>query len=243
MAEWFDYSNYHLNRAGGGGTDAETRANVKTNTHRYTRNDIRVAENQFTPQDPFTNSKVMLATNIFIYSNGYIVGMIQSFQASESRPINKLQAIGWEGVVQAVPSNTKGGQLQLSRVALYDSTLYSALGLTTHGVPHNTIGSWIHDQTDETNVTGAVDNSPGWDLSTPISSTDGKTVSSGMVFRTLKDQRVPLEIQVKTRMKGDEDAFYVTTYIDCWLSQYSKPYGVQQIYVTESATLMYGDVY
>lgn len=231
MAEWFDYSNYYLNRAGGNGANLETTANTKVNTHRYTRNDIRVAENQFAPQDPFTNSKVMLATNIFIYANGYIVGMIQSFQASESRTINKLQAIGWEGVVQAVPSNTRGGQLQLQRIALYDSTLYSALGLTTHGVPHNTLGTWIHDQTDSTNVSGAIDSNVGWDRSTTTQSTEGKTVSSGMVFRTLKDQRVPLEIQVKTRMKGNEDAFFTTSYIDVWLSQYSKPYSVQTITV------------
>lgn len=236
-SEFFSYSNYHTNRGG------ETVANTSLNTHRYTRNDIRVAENQLDPQDPYTNSKVMLSTNIFIYSNGCIVGMIQSFQVNESRQINKLQAIGWEGVVQAVPSNTRGGTLQLQRIALYDSTLYGALGLTTHGIPHNTLGSWIHNQTTEDNIEGAVDSQQGWDISKTEQSTEGKTVSSGMVFRTLKDQRVPLEIMVKTRMKGNEDAFYTVTYIDCWLSNYSKPYGVGTITVTESATVAYGDVY
>lgn len=125
-------------------------ANDALNTHRYTRNDIRTAENNLHPTDPYTNSKVMLSTNIFIYSNGAIVGMLQSFSVSEQRQINKLQAIGWEGVVQAVPSNTRGGSLNVTRIALYDSTLYSALGLTTYAKPQNTLGSKIHNKNQHT---------------------------------------------------------------------------------------------
>lgn len=214
--------------------------NMQINTHRYTRNDIRTAENKLSPTDSFTNSKVMLATNIFIYSAGAIIGMIQSFQVSESRTIDKIQAIGWEGVVQAVPHNTKGGQLQIQRIALYDSTLYNALGLNTQGDPHNLIGSLVHEGAPSS---PAQENQHGWDQYKVSEYTNGPEVSKGFTFRTLKDQRTPLEIQVRTRMKGNGDSFYVTTYIDCWLSQYSKPYSVSDIKVTEQATMMYGDVY
>ena len=227
----YNYYNY-------GTSDAHN--NTQINTHRYTRNDIRVAENKFNPQNSFDNSKVMLATNIFIYSAGNIIGMIQSFQVSESRTIDKIQAIGWEGVVQAVPHNTKGGQLQVQRIALYDSTLYNALGLNAKGNPHNMIGSLIHEGD---STSSATENSHGWDKYQSASYHGGPGVSEGFTFRTLKDQRTPLEIQVRTRRAGNNDSFYVTTYIDVWLSQYSKPYSVSDIKVTEQATMMYGDVY
>lgn len=150
----------------------------------------------------------MLSTNIFIYSNQAIVGMLQSFSVSEQRQINKLQAIGWEGVVQAVPSNTRGGSLSVTRIALYDSTLYSALGLTTYAKPHNKLGSKIHNINNHTEK-------DKWDVHNFESELEGKTISTGLVFRTLRDQRAPLEIMVKTRMKGDidSDQFYTVTYV------------------------------
>ena len=207
--------------------------NQVLNTHRYTRNDIRIAENQLNPKNSFTNSKVMLSTNIFIYSNGAIVGMLQSFSVSEQRQINKLQAIGWEGVVQAVPSNTRGGSLNVSRIALYDSTLYNALGLTTYAQPHNAIGYKIHNPTTADTKTDKNKDTQTWDnIHDRETATDGKVIHDGVVFRTLRDQRAPLEIAVKTRLKGN-DGFYIVTYIDCWLSSYSKPYSVQTITVAK----------
>lgn len=230
MAEYFAYGNYHVNHNG------ETTANTMLNTHRFTKNEIRVAENQLNPQDPYTNSKVMLATNIFIYSNGAIVGMIQNFNVSEQRQINKLQAIGWEGVVQAVPSNTRGGSLSVTRIALYDSTMFSALGLTTYGLPHNTLGSKIHNKDQHTQK-------DKWDVYGSEQSTEGKTISSGLVFRTLKDQRAPLEIMVKTRMRGNQEKYYTTTYIDAWIANYSRPISTGNITIAETCTINYGDVY
>ena len=120
-------------------------ANTSTNTHRATRNDIRTAENDFNPQTAFDNSLLTTSTNTFIFANGSIVGMVQSFNVSESRGVNKLQAIGWEGVVQAVPENTKGGSLTMSRIALYESQIWNALGLTTSGRPFNQIGAKVYD--------------------------------------------------------------------------------------------------
>ncbi len=67
--------------------------NTSTNTHRATRNDIRVANNTMKPNSPFDNVGATTSTNIFVYSNGCIVGMIQSFNVSEQRQVNKLQAI------------------------------------------------------------------------------------------------------------------------------------------------------
>lgn len=209
--------------------------NTSTNTHRATRNDIRVANNTMKPLSSFDNAGAMTSTNIFIYSNGCIVGMIQSFNISESRNINKLQAIGWEGVVQAVPSNTNGGTLSVNRIALYESSIWNALGLTTNGIPFNEVGSKVYDSKDGTSNT--------WDTPTVKSESDGYNTKTRLTFKTLKDQKVPLEIQVKTRREGSDDVYYVETYIDCWIQNYSKSYTVQNITVAEQATISYADVY
>lgn len=207
--------------------------NTSTNTQRAARNDIRTAENTFTPTSPDSNTLLQTSTNIFIYAQGSIVGMIQSFSITENRTINKLQAIGYEGVVQAVPSNTNGGQLNVTRIALYDSTIWNALGLTSDGKAYNPIGRKVHTTT-------------SYDMKNLDQSTteyDGQPVSSRVVFKTLRDQRVPLEIQVKTRKAGSLDEYYYETYIDCWLSSYSKTYSVGTITVAEQATVQYADVY
>lgn len=192
----------------------------------------------FTPwQDETQSSDHLLqtSTNIFIYANGAMVGMIQSFNVNESRNINKLQAIGYEGVVQAVPSNTNGGSLSVSRIALYESNLWGALGLTTTGNPHNPVGSKVHSG----------DGTP-WQWDKYEYQNDPSTtqrVSSGLVFKTLKDQRVPIEIQVRTLKNGSAGEYYIERYVDCWLSAYSKSYTVGTITVAEQATIQYADVY
>lgn len=210
--------------------------NTSTNTHRATRNDIRVANNTMKPNDPFDNAAATTSTNIFILSNGCTVGMIQSFTVNESRQVNKLQAIGWEGVVQAVPGNTNGGTLNVSRIALYESSIWNALGLTTNGVPFNELGTKVYDSKDGTD-------SNNWDAATHVNEPSGYKVNSRLVFKTLKDQRVPLEIQVKTRREGSEENYYLETYIDCWLQSYQKSYTVQNITVAEQCTVSYADVY
>jgi hypothetical protein len=209
--------------------------NTSTNTHRATRNDIRVANNTMSPTSPMDNVGAMTSTNIYIFANGCSVGMIQSFTVNEQRNINKLQSIGWEGVVQAVPNNSNGGTLSVNRIALYESNIWNALGLTTSGVPFNEIGSKIYDAKDGTSQT--------WDTPTVNSAPDGYKVKTRLVFKTLKDQKVPLEIQVKTRREGSSESYYVETYIDCWLQSYSTSYTVQNITVAETAQISYADVY
>lgn len=212
--------------------------NTSMNTHRGARNDIRTAVNDLSPLSSSDNGLLQTSTNIFVYANGAIVGMIQSFSVSENRTINKLQAIGWEGVVQAVPSNTNGGQLNVSRIALYESTLWNALGLTSNGQSYNPLGKKVYDHSPS-------DGEDKWDIATPTSdsASTANNMTSRLVFKTLKDQRVPLEIQVKTKRMGNTEDHYVETYIDCWLASYSKSYTVQSITVAETATIQYADVY
>lgn len=207
--------------------------NTTTNTHRGTRNDIKPTYNDFSPNSPSENGLLQTSTNIFIFSNGGIVGMIQSFQVTENRNINKLQAVGWEGVVQAVPSNTNGGTLNINRLALYESNMWNALGLTQDGKSYNPLGKKV-------NETLSGDN---WDKDTHTSDTEGSAVSSRKIFKTLKDQRVPLEIQVKTKRMGNVVDYYVETYVDCWLQSYQKSFSVGQITVAETCTMTYADVY
>jgi len=218
-----NYGNYKNNDEQG--------SNLRTNTHRAVRNDIKTPTG-FVPTTSDSNGLLQTSTNIFIYANDSIVGMIQSFNITENRTINKLQAIGYEGVVQAVPSNTNGGQLNVSRIALYNSNIWNALGLTTDGKAENPVGAMVH--TSGSNTTMGTDS--------PISGSS----SAGVVFKTLRDQRVPLEVQVRTRKNGSgsgSDNFYIETYIDCWLSSYSKAYSVGTITVAEQATIQYADVY
>jgi hypothetical protein len=210
--------------------------NTSTNTHRATRNDIRVANNTMKPLDPFDNAAATTSTNIFVLANGCTVGMIQNFTVNEQRQVNKLQAIGWEGVVQAVPGNTNGGTLNISRIALYESSIWNALGLTTNGIPFNELGTKVYDYKDG-------NDSNNWDSATHVNEPSGHKTNTRLVFKTLKDQKVPLEIQVKTRREGSDEQYYVETYIDCWLQSYQKSYTVQNITVAETATVSYADVY
>lgn len=167
-------------------------------------------------------SLAITSTNIYVYSNGMKVGFVQSASPSESRNIVKVQELGTEGVIQSVPSNTNGGQLTVSRLAVYNGNLFSALGLTR-------AGGFVGKQ--------------GSDTSNSNSIQDANYRTFGNPFKTLKDQRVPLEIQVKTRMPaGENQAWLTDTYLDCWLSSYSKSIAAGTITVTEQATIQYSDV-
>lgn len=197
------------------------------NTHRHS---ALSGKNGFNPvYKGNTNSNGMLqtSTNIFIYANGGIVGMIQSFRVSENRGVNKLNAIGYEGVVQAVPQNTQGGQLDVSRMALYGGNLMRALGMTMNGDSTSTLGGRVH-------TTGFTD-----------MNVQGVPGTPSAAFRTLRDQRVPLEIKTRTPIntQGLPGGYYEETYVDCWLASYSKSYAVGEVTVTENATIQYGDVY
>ena len=159
-------------------------------------------------------------TNIQVYANGMRVGFVQSFNPSESRNIVKVQELGTEGVVQAVPGNTNGGQLSISRFAVYNASLFNAIGGTDNG-KFTEAGNMYYDNAPQSNGI----------FSNP--------------FKTLKDQRVPLEFKVKTTMPtgtSDTAGYYVETYVDCWLSTYSKTIAANTITITESATVQYSDV-
>ena len=161
------------------------------------------------------------STNIEVYSNNMRIGFVQSFTPSEQRQITKVQELGTEGVVQSVPGNTNGGQIAISRFAIFNGSLYNALGLT----PTGQFSQYASQIPGDAKVYSA------------------STNTLGNPFKTLKEQRVPLELQVKTKMPDVGKAYYIETYIDCWLSSYSKAIASGTITVTESATIQYSDVY
>jgi hypothetical protein len=149
------------------------------------------------------------------------IGFVQSLTPSESRTITKVQELGTEGVVQAVPGNTNGGQLAISRFAVYNANLWNALGLTPTGT-FTKRDDQIIDSASKRNDSGTY----------------------GNPFRTLKDQRVPLEFKVKTKLPDSSaQAYYIETYVDCWLSAYSKTIAANTITVSETATIQYSDVF
>lgn len=152
-------------------------------------------------KDEAVRGLAVASTNISIICNDRVIGMIQSFNISEQRTVTKLQSIGIEGVIQAVPGNTNGGSIQAQRVALYGERIYDALG----------VGNWSQS-------------------------------SSNKLFSTLKDQRVPFEIVVETKLPEGLGGAYREVYKDCWISSYKKSYTVQNITVSEDVTIMYADV-
>lgn len=162
------------------------------------------------------------STNIEIYSNNMRIGFVQAFTPTEQRTITKVKELGTEGVVQSVPGNTNGGSITISRLAIFNANLYNALGLTPTG----------QFSTNDQQVYNAA------------STYNSSTNTLGNPFKTLKEQRVPLELQAKTKQPDDQNTmYYVETYVDCWLSQYSKAIATQTITVTETATIQYSDVY
>ena len=116
MNKFHDGQNQHLNTQRAYGWDRKTNTDATTGT-------------RMNPTSSYENGLLQTSTNIKVKMNGEIVGMIQSLTVSESRNINKLQAVGFEGVVQAVPSNTNGGQLTVSRIALYDRKIVNITGI------------------------------------------------------------------------------------------------------------------
>jgi len=160
-------------------------------------------------------------TNINVFANNNRVGFIQSFSPSEARTINKIQELGTEGIVQSVPSNTNGGQLAVTRFAVYNAGLFNALGLTENGefVTTSNQNDAARGSSTSLNPTYAVYSNP---------------------FKTLKDQRVPIEIQVKTT--HPDGKIYYETYVDCWLSSYTKTIAANTITISEQATIQYSDV-
>lgn len=163
------------------------------------------------------NGLAVTSTNVAVYSNNMKIGFIQSASPSESRNIVKIQELGTEGVIQSVPSNTNGGQISVTRFALYNSNMYNALGLTRTG------GFVARDQ-----INGTQRNS------------EKSAGTYAHPFKTLKDQRVPLELQVKTSLPNGQT--FVETYLDCWLSSYSKTIASNTITITEQGTIQYSDV-
>lgn len=154
------------------------------------------------------------STNIEVFANSMKVGFVQSLTPSESRNIIKVQELGTEGVVQSVPSNTNGGQLSITRFAVYNANLLNAIGATRDG-----------------NFTQKFDS---------VTQLTNEATTYSNPFKTLKDQRVPLEFKVETKSPSGDS--FVERYIDCWLSSYSKTIAATTITVTESATIQYSDV-
>ena len=168
---------------------------------------------------------VVTTTNIEVWANGQKVGFVQTFNPSENRTIVKIKELGTEGVVQSVPSNTLGGQIAVTRFALYNSNLYNALGLTP-------TGQFVtRDSVNPAQIPGNA---------TDITA-NGNYRTYGNPFKTLKDQRVPLEFMVKTKMPNDT-RYIIETYLDCWLATYSKMITAATITITENATIQYSDV-
>ena len=166
-------------------------------------------------------SMAVTSTNIEVWANNMKIGFVQTLTPSESRTIVKVQELGTEGVVQSVPSNTNGGQLSITRFAVYNGNLFNAMGATNTG-----------KFTDKDSF--AAD---------PANTLNAQYNTYGNPFKTLKDQRVPLEIKVKTKMPSNQTTYYIETYVDCWLASYSKSIAATTITVTEQATIQYSDVF
>lgn|SRR3712207_5565793 len=162
------------------------------------------------------------STNISIFSNNQRIGFVQSFSPSEQRTITPVQELGTEGVVQMAAGNTNGGTISMQKFAVYNANLWNALGLTR-------TGQFVSPADSNFNMNSN-------------SSKDEHYQTYGNPFKTLKDQRVPLEIKVQTRQPGKDAPPSIETYIDCWLTSYSKTLSAQNITVAESCSMSYSDI-
>ena len=203
-----------------GAYDSDSNNNL--NTQRASGMPEYLADDKVTP---IGGNLVVTTTNIEVWANGQKIGFVQTFNPSENRTIIKVKELGTEGVVQSVPSNTLGGQVALTRLALYNSNLYNALGLTPTGK------FTTRDSQNPTQKPGSA--------SDITANSNYRTY--GNPFKTLKDQRVPLEFMVKTKMPNST-SYIIETYLDCWLATYSKTIAAQTITITENATIQYSDV-
>jgi hypothetical protein len=127
-------------------------------------------------------------------------------------------------------------------MALYESNLGRALGLTDSANAGSPLGHKIHQF--GRNTSGAT----GSDFHEVDADEQNDRVSSNAVFSTLRDQRVPFEILVKTPIKpagrsGEQPVYFEERYVDCWIQQFGKTYQVGTITVSENATISYSDVY
>lgn len=169
------------------------------------------------------NKLAITTTNVSIYSNNMRIGFVQSFTPSESRDITPIQELGTEGVVQMVPGNTRGGQIQLQRVALYNSDIWNAIGLTR-------TGQFVERKNQHSSAAYTL---------------DATYRTYGNPFRTLKDQRVPLELRAETTLpRGADQSPYslIEIYFDGWIASYSKTIQVAQVWVTENVSIEYADM-
>ena len=193
----------------------DSSSNSYVNTH-------RAIDMPGVPDGSEATKLAITTTNVSIYSNDMKVGFVQSFTPSEQRDITPIQELGTEGVVQMVPGNTRGGTIQMQRVALYNSDIWNALGLTPSGkFTKKTDTNFIKDDAFTRQNSGTY----------------------GNPFRTLKDQRVPLEIRAHTIIPGsDAKKTLIEIYYDCWISSYSKSIQVSQVWVSETVSIEYADV-
>ena len=170
-----------------------------------------------------TGSMPITTTNISVWCNGSRVGVIKKFSVKESRTNEKLKELGTEGVVQIVPGNTRGGTIDVERIALYNSNIFNALGLTRYGNFQKS------SEYKPSNKGDSYHRPKNGTFSNP--------------FKTLKDQRVPIEIQTRTQLDGDANAWYVETYVDCWINSFSRSIAAETITISESVTIDYSDVF
>jgi hypothetical protein len=166
--------------------------------------------------DPILGQPGRLAvtsTNISISVNGENVGFIQSANPSESRNITKVQELGTEGIVQSVPGNTNGGQIAVTRLALYKQNLYTALQLPL--------------------FTG---------LSAFKTLKDQRLPFEISMITKYYSPINPYGAVDKSTDPGFQIQEYREIYLDCWLSNYSKTITTSAITITESATVQYSDM-
>lgn len=88
---------------------------------------------QATRQNGSVQGLAVQPYNIEIICNGSVIGMVQSINPAETRNVNKIQAIGVEGVVTSVPGNYTGGTFSTPMIEIYDQAAMEAWGIVDEG--------------------------------------------------------------------------------------------------------------
>lgn len=163
---------------------------------------------------------------VIMYVNGIAIGVVQRFSPRETRAVMPQYEIGDIYPVEFIPS-VWTGEIEVQRLEIFKDCLFDALQYNqalvqdTYDLAHY----WPSDKFGP--VYGGGPNSPG-----------GNTY--GPVITTIADIQWPIDIQIHVTNPAPEiNQISIKTYIECWITGYSKSYDAGAKVVAENATFMY----
>lgn len=186
------------------------------------------AENYIYRKGLAPNTSTVISSKVKVYLGGTTatdstqIGVMASFDPSESRSIEPVRGIGYgDQIAELVPGNTEPMSLSVNRTAQYLSTIYQAFGYK--GGSDNLVRSLKHHK---------------WpfDLRKEIVFSEMVSVADNTVTTASADATD------QDSAKASLNAM-VTVYEACWFSEWGTSYTSDTAIVQENCTIMVSDVH